>query len=257
MDIIPAIDLLDGKCVRLYQGDYERSETFSLNPAEMAFRFQAAGATRLHLVDLDGAKEGKIINLDAIEAIINKVSIPIQIGGGIRSQSSVEQLIKLGVSRVILGTVAVENPDLISSLCQKFPKQIVVGIDARDGKVATRGWLETTETNAVELGQKMSQLGAAAIIYTDIGRDGTLKGPNLNSLRELCTQVEIPVIASGGVSNLNDLFSLIPLEQLGVEGVIIGKAIYTGALDLKEAVRAVGPARLQDVPTNLDNTRLV
>jgi len=257
MDIIPAIDILDGKCVRLYQGDYQQAQIFSENPVEIALRFVEEGATRLHLVDLDGAKEGRISNLTTIESIVQAVSIPVQVGGGLRNLNSVQQLVELGVSRVILGTIAVEQPELVAELCQQFPQKIVIGIDAREGKVATRGWLETAEISAIELGQKMSTLGATAIIYTDIQRDGTLSGPNKAALRELITQVDIPVIASGGVSSLSDLLSLLSLEPLGLEGVIIGKAIYTGAVNLKEAVRAVGPGRWQDVPIDLGDTRLV
>jgi len=257
MDIIPAIDLLGGNCVRLYQGDYQQAEIFSDNPAQMALRFEQDGATRLHIVDLDGAKAGKVVNLGAIESILEKVTIPVQVGGGIRTAQSVEQLIKIGVARVILGTVAVENPQLVQELAQGHPERIVVGIDARNGKVSTRGWLKNTEISAVDLAKRMSALGVSAIIYTDIARDGTLQGPNINALKELSSRIEIPVIASGGVSCLGDLLSLLSLESLGVEGVIIGKAIYSGAVDLKEAVRAIGPGRWQDVPLDLGDTRLV
>ena len=257
MDIIPAIDILDGKCVRLYQGDYTQSEVFSQNPQEMALRFQAEGATRLHLVDLDGAKEGRPVNFKIIESIVKSVSIPVQVGGGLRSRDAVQKLVELGVSRVILGTIAVEQPELVGQLSQEFAGKIIIGIDARDGKVATRGWLETSSLSAVELAQKMSKLGASGIIYTDIQRDGTLCGPNIPALSSLVTQVDIPVIASGGVSSLSDLLSLVSLEASGLEGVIIGKAIYTGAVSIKEAVQAVGPGRWQDVPLNLGDTRLV
>ncbi|BFM38685.1 1-(5-phosphoribosyl)-5-[(5-phosphoribosylamino)methylideneamino]imidazole-4-carboxamide isomerase [Synechocystis sp. LKSZ1] len=248
MEILPAIDLLDGRCVRLYQGDYQQSQVFHENPVEVARQWANQGASRLHLVDLDGAKEGKPVNLAAIEAIVRAIDIPVQVGGGLRDRQSVAQLLELGVQRVILGTVAVEQPDLVQSLCQEFPGQIVVGIDARNGKVATRGWLETSEVEATELAQRMEQLGACAIIYTDIHRDGTLVGPNLAALRELASVLTIPVIASGGVSALRDLLSLLSLEALGVNGVIIGKALYTGAVNLEEAIRAVGPGRWQDVP---------
>lgn len=252
MDVIPAIDLLDGKCVRLYQGDYQQSQVFSDSPAEIARQWEAQGATRLHVVDLDGAKEGKPVNLAAIEAIVKAVTIPIQVGGGLRDRHSIAQLLQLGVTSAILGTVAVEQPQLVSELSQEFVGKIIVGIDARNGKVATRGWLETSETLATELAQRMSQQGAAAIIYTDIQRDGTLSGPNLPALRELANAIDIPVIASGGVSSLTDLLSLLALEPLGVTGVIVGKAIYTGDVNLREAVLAIGQGRLQDVPSNLN-----
>ena len=254
MEVIPAIDLLDGKCVRLYQGDYARSQVFNENPVEVARQWVEQGATRLHVVDLDGAKQGKSVNLAAIEAIAQAIAIPVQVGGGLRERNSVAQLLALGVQRAILGTVAVEQPELVSELCQEFPQQIVVGIDARNGKVATRGWLETSSLKATELAQRMAQQGAAAIIYTDIHRDGTLSGPNLEALKELAQAIAIPVIASGGVSSLTDLLSLLSLESLGVTGAIVGKAIYTGDVDLKEAVQAVGNGRWQDVPPDPGST---
>jgi phosphoribosylformimino-5-aminoimidazole carboxamide ribotide isomerase len=254
MEVIPAIDLLEGKCVRLYQGDYQRSQVFNDNPVEVAQNWVEQGATRLHLVDLDGAKQGKSVNLSVIEAIIKAVAIPVQVGGGLRDRNSVSRLLDLGVQRAILGTVAVEQPELVTQLAQEFPGQIVVGIDARNGKVATRGWLETSEVAATELAQTMAQQGAAAIIYTDIYRDGTLSGPNLRALRELANAIDIPVIASGGVSSLTDLLSLLALESLGVTGAIVGRAIYTGDVNLKEAVQAVGNGRLQDVPLDLGSS---
>ena len=251
MEIIPAIDLLEGRCVRLYQGDYAQSQVFNDNPAEVAKQWADQGASRLHVVDLDGAKVGKLVNKDAIAAIAQAVSIPVQVGGGLRDRTSVSQLLDLGVQRVIIGTVAVEQPQLVQDLCQEFPGQIVVGIDARNGLVATRGWLETSEVAAIDLAQQMAQLGAAAIIYTDIHRDGTLSGPNLEALRELASAISIPVIASGGVSSITDLLSLLALEPLGVSGAIVGRAIYTGDVSLRDAIRAVGSGRIQDVPPDL------
>ncbi len=248
MEVIPAIDLLGGKCVRLYQGDYNQASIFNNNPVEVARQWAEEGATRLHVVDLDGAKEGKSVNLPVIEAIAKAISIPVQVGGGLRDRAGVSRLLDTGVQRAILGTVAVEQPELVTQLCSEFPQKIVVGIDARKGKVATRGWLETSEVNASELAGRMAQQGVAAIIYTDIHRDGTLSGPNMEALRELAESVTIPVIASGGVSSLIDLLSLLSLESVGVTGVIVGRAIYTGDVSLKEAVRAVGDGRWQDVP---------
>ncbi|MEM9273814.1 MAG: 1-(5-phosphoribosyl)-5-[(5-phosphoribosylamino)methylideneamino]imidazole-4-carboxamide isomerase [Cyanobacteria bacterium P01_F01_bin.143] len=248
MEVIPAIDLLDGKCVRLYQGDYERSEIFNDNPVTVARSWAEQGATRLHVVDLDGAKDGKTTNLAAIEAIVAAISIPVQVGGGLRDRAGITRLLNLGVQRCIVGTVAVEQPELVQELCQEFPEQIVVGIDAREGKVATRGWLETSEILATDLAQRMATAGATAIIYTDIHRDGTMSGPNRSALRELATAIDIPVIASGGVSSLTDLLSLLALEPLGVTGVIVGRAIYTGDVNLTEAIQAVGNGRLQDIP---------
>ena len=248
MEVIPAIDLLEGQCVRLYQGDYSQSEVFSNNPVEIAKQWADQGATRLHVVDLDGAKQGKPANQKAIEDIAREISIPVQVGGGLREAGSVAQLLSLGVDRAILGTVAVENPQLVEALCQEFPGKIAVGIDARNGKVATRGWLETSQVTAITLAQTMANLGVATIIYTDIHRDGTLTGPNLEALRELAEAIEIPVIASGGVSSLTDLLSLLALEPLGVNGAIVGRAIYTGDVNLTEAIRAVGDGRWQDIP---------
>ena len=251
MDVIPAIDLLEGRCVRLYQGDYDRSQVFSENPVDVAKQWVDQGATRLHVVDLDGAKAGKVVNLGAIEAIAHAVSVPIEIGGGLRDRTSVQQLFNLGVEWAILGTIAVEEPQLVQQLCEEFPGQIIIGIDARNGRVATRGWLETSEVLATQLAVQMQELGATAIIYTDIHRDGTLIGPNLEALRELASVISIPIIASGGVSSLTDLLSLLALEPQGVTGVIVGRALYTGDILLKEALRAIGPGRIQDIPPNL------
>ncbi|MGC1309722.1 MAG: 1-(5-phosphoribosyl)-5-[(5-phosphoribosylamino)methylideneamino]imidazole-4-carboxamide isomerase [Phormidesmis sp.] len=256
MDVIPAIDLLEGHCVRLFQGDYEQSQVFSENPVEIARQWESEGATRLHLVDLDGAKAGKPENWWAIEAIAQATNIPIQVGGGLRDGDRVSALFDLGVQYAILGTAAVENPELVGQLSAKFPGRIIVGIDAREGKVATRGWLETSEVMAVDLAKRMGEMGAAAIIYTDIERDGTLKGPNLPALRELATAIDTPVIASGGVSALSDLLSLLGLVPSGVSGVIIGKALYTGDVSLKQAIRAVGQGRWQDVPPDLGSSAL-
>ena len=206
-------------------------------------------------MDLDGAKEGNTVNLEVICAIVKNLSIPVQVGGGLRERSSIERLFDLGVERAIVGTVAVEKPELVQELCEAFPNQIAVGIDARNGKVATKGWLETSTVEATDLAQRISDK-AAAIIYTDISRDGTLVGPNIDALRELAQVTDIPVIASGGISSLTDLLSLLSLESLGVNGVIVGKALYTGQVDLKEAIQAIGNGRLQDVPLNFDDTAL-
>ncbi len=255
MEVIPAIDLLGGNCVRLYQGDYEQAQIFGEDPVSMAKHWADQGATRLHLVDLDGAKDGVPVNHDVIGAIAQALSIPVQVGGGIRDRNTVMQLLERGVDRVILGTVAVENPGLVEALCREFPQKIVVGIDAREGLVATRGWLETSEVSAIELAQQMADYGAAAIIYTDIQRDGTLEGPNKPALREMATALSIPVIASGGVSSLTDLLSLLALEPMGIQGAIVGRAIYTGDVNLKEAVAAVGNGRLQDVTTDISSSQ--
>ncbi len=251
MEVIPAIDLLEGKCVRLYQGDYNQSQVFNENPVDVAQQWVEQGATRLHVVDLDGAKTGQVVNLEAIAAIVKATSIPVEVGGGLRSHHSVQKLLDIGVQWAILGTVAVEQPQLVQELCQQFPGQIIVGIDARNGKVATRGWLETSEVLATNLAVQMQDMGAAAVIYTDIHRDGTLSGPNLDALRELAAGIDIPVIASGGVSSVTDLLSLLSLEPQGVSGAIVGRALYTGDISLVEALRAVGPGRIQDIPPDL------
>ena len=254
MEVIPAIDLLEGRCVRLYQGDYDRSDVFNEDPVAVAKQWVDEGATRLHLVDLDGAKAGEPRNLKTIEAIARAISIPIQVGGGLREYASVANLLSIGIDRAILGTVAVEKPELVQQLAQEFPGHIVVGIDARDGKVATRGWLETSEVLATVLAQQMVELGVAAIIYTDIHRDGTLAGPNIPALRELAMAVDIPVVASGGVSSLTDLLSLLSLEPLGVNSVIVGRSLYTGDVSLKEAIQAIGPGRIQDIPPDFGSS---
>lgn len=254
MQVIPAIDLLEGRCVRLYQGDYAQSEVFDHNPVAVAQQWVEQGATYLHLVDLDGAKAGHPVNQEAIEAIVRAVDVPVQVGGGLRDRASVFSLLSLGVQRVILGTVAVEQPTLVEQLCQEFSEQIVVGIDARNGKVATRGWLETSEVDAIPLAQQMAQFGVAAIIYTDIHRDGTLQGPNRPALRELAAAITVPVIASGGISSVTDLLGLLSLEPLGVTGAIVGRALYTGKISLKEAIRAVGNGRWQDVPPDFGSS---
>ncbi|HEY9751608.1 MAG TPA: 1-(5-phosphoribosyl)-5-[(5-phosphoribosylamino)methylideneamino]imidazole-4-carboxamide isomerase [Coleofasciculaceae cyanobacterium] len=256
MEVIPAIDLLEGRCVRLYQGDYNQAETFNQDPVAVARQWVTQGITRIHVVDLDGAKAGHPVNLSTITAIAAAIDIPIQVGGGLRDRQSVAELLDRGVQRVILGTIAVEQPDLVTQLCQAFPGQIVVGIDARNGQVATRGWLETSSVRATDLAQQMAAAGVAAIIYTDIHRDGTLQGPNLEALRELANATPVPVIASGGVSSITDLLSLLALEPQGVEGVIVGRALYTGDVNLKDALRAVGPGRWQDVPPDLGSSAI-
>jgi phosphoribosylformimino-5-aminoimidazole carboxamide ribotide isomerase len=256
MDVIPAIDLLAGRCVRLYQGDYARSQVFNDDPVAVARQWAEQGAARLHLVDLDGAKTGQPINLKTIAAIVQAVNIPVQVGGGVRDRDRVRALLELGVERVILGTIALEQPELVQQLAHELPRQILVGIDARNGRVATRGWLETSEVSAVDLAQQVASQGVVGIIYTDIQRDGTLKGPNLAALRELAAAVSVPVIASGGVSSITDLLSLLALEPLGVSGVIVGRALYTGDVSLREALQAIGPGRWQDVPPDFGNSAL-
>ncbi len=235
MIIIPAIDLKDGECVRLLQGRKDEVTSYSKNPAEMAKRWADEGATLLHVVDLDGAFSGNQKNLKRIEEIRKAVSIDIEVGGGIRDMDSIDRLIQLGINRVILGTSAVKNPEIVKEASYKYPKRILVGIDARNGKVAIKGWVETTEIDAMEFAKKMEAFGAAGIIYTDIVRDGMLSGPNLETTARMVNSLSIPVIASGGISSLNDIKRLAAIK--GLWGAITGKALYTGSLDLREAIQ--------------------
>ena len=246
MDVIPAIDLLDGHCVRLHQGDYDQVTRFSDDPVEQALDWQRQGASRLHLVDLDGARSGEPVNDVVIRRITSALSIPVQLGGGVRSAERADDLLSFGLDRVILGTVAIEQPSLVRDLAAHHPGRIVVGIDARDGRVATRGWLEESAVLATDLAASFAGSGIAAIISTDIATDGTLAGPNLEALRQMALASPVPVIASGGIGELSHLLSLLSLAPLGVEGVIVGRALYDGRVDLGEALAAIGPERLQD-----------
>ena len=236
MIVIPAIDLKEGRCVRLEQGLMEKDTVYSDDPAAQARIWQEQGGELLHIVDLDGAFAGIPRNGEAIRAIVGALDIPTEVGGGIRDLKTIESYLDLGVSRVILGTVAKENPALVAEACRIFPGKIVVGIDARGGKVAVRGWADVTEKDASEMAREMEGYGVEAIIYTDIARDGMMQGPNIEATRDLAASISIPVIASGGVSRLQDIENLMEIESAGVVGVITGKAIYTGALDLREAV---------------------
>jgi phosphoribosylformimino-5-aminoimidazole carboxamide ribotide isomerase len=236
MIVIPAIDLKEGRCVRLEQGLMEKDTVYSDDPAGQALSWQEQGGELLHIVDLDGAFAGVPRNREAIRAIVEAVSMPTELGGGIRDLATVEAYLELGVSRVILGTVAKENPALVAEACRLFPGRIVVGIDAKDGLVAVRGWADVTEKLATELAKEMEGYGVEAIIYTDIARDGMMQGPNIEATRQLAEAISVPVIASGGVSSLDDIARLMTVESAGVTGVITGKAIYTGSLDLREAV---------------------
>ena len=236
MIVIPAIDLKDGKCVRLEQGLMERDTVYSDDPAATARRWQEEGGELLHIVDLDGAFAGVPKNRAAIEAIVKAIDIPAQLGGGIRDLTTIEAYLALGLSRVIIGTAAQRTPELVTEACQRFPGKIVVGIDAKNGMVAVQGWAEVTDVTAIDLAKRFADDGVAAIIYTDIARDGMLQGPNLEATRALAEAAGIPVIASGGVSSLKDIENLLTIEKYGVTGVITGKAIYSGALNLRQAV---------------------
>lgn len=233
IDIIPAIDLRGGRCVRLYQGDYRRETVFSDDPFEVALSWQSMGAPRLHVVDLDGAASGKVENLDIIRNIASAMLIPVQMGGGIRDLATVESLLKEGIERVILGTAAAEDHDLVSDACQRFRESLIVGIDAREGYVATRGWLKDTGQKAVELAEAMMQLGVRRFIYTDISRDGTLTEPNFAAIAEIIEALGVPVVAAGGITSINHLKML---DKLGAEGAVVGRALYTGDIKLKQAL---------------------
>ncbi|HHX88762.1 MAG TPA: 1-(5-phosphoribosyl)-5-[(5-phosphoribosylamino)methylideneamino]imidazole-4-carboxamide isomerase [Paracoccus sp.] len=238
MILYPAIDLKDGQCVRLYKGAMERATVFNDNPAAQARTFVDQGAEWLHLVDLNGAFAGVPVNAGAVEAILAAVTVPCQLGGGIRDMATIEAWLEKGLARVILGTVAIENPDLVREAARAFPGKVAVGIDARAGRVATRGWATETEIEVTDLARAFEDAGVAAIIYTDINRDGAMQGPNVAATAALARAVSIPVIASGGVSSLADL---IALRDCGaaLEGAISGRALYDGKLDLAEAMAAL------------------
>jgi phosphoribosylformimino-5-aminoimidazole carboxamide ribotide isomerase len=233
MEIIPAVDIKGGKCVRLYQGDYSQETVFSEDPVAVALDWQAQGAGRLHVVDLDGAASGEPRNIAVVETIVKQVSLPVQLGGGIRDEATVAKLLAIGIGRVILGTAAVENSGLVEILCQKYGEAIAIGIDARDGRVATHGWAKGTEVAALALGRSMAAVGVRRIIYTDIKRDGTLTEPDFEAIADIVKGVNLPIIAAGGISALSHLRKL---KELGVEGAIVGKALYTGDINLKEAL---------------------
>ena len=239
MILFPAIDIRKGRCVRLTEGKFECETVFAEDPAEMAVRWADAGAEYLHVVDLDGALAGQSGNTEVIKRILAKVKMPVQVGGGIRTLANIENMLALGVTRVILGSVAVRDPELVREACQKFPGQVVVGIDAKNGEVAVEGWGIGGGIGAIELAKKMAAVGVEHIIFTDISRDGMLSGVNVEATAELAKASGVKVIASGGVSSLADLKALQAHEADGIEGCIVGKAIYTGALDLKEALAAL------------------
>jgi phosphoribosylformimino-5-aminoimidazole carboxamide ribotide isomerase len=236
MQIYPAIDLRDGKCVRLKQGDYAQETVFGADPAAMAQRWVADGATYLHLVDLDGAKEGRPVNVRAIRAICKAVNVPCQLGGGLRTEDDIKDALSLGVARVIVGTKALQSPKWLAQMTQQFPGRIVLGIDAKDGKVATQGWLDVSEIGALDLARQCARPLLSAIIYTDISRDGMMQGANVDAMREMAAAVPLPVIASGGVTTMDDVINL---QEAGLSGCIIGRALYEGQLNLREVVEQV------------------
>lgn len=236
MIIFPAIDIRGGKCVRLLKGDFAKETVFSDKPEDMAKKWQAQGAAFLHLVDLDGALKGKSQNLATVEKILAAVDIPVELGGGIRTMENIDEVLKLGVRRVILGSVAVRSPELVREACAKYGDRIVVGIDAKDGIVAVDGWGVSGNVEATVLAKEMKKAGVKTIIYTDISRDGTLAGVNVEATAKLARESGVNIVASGGVKSIDDIKALKPYEKDGIEGVIVGKSIYMGTLDLAEAI---------------------
>lgn len=242
MVIFPAIDIRGGKCVRLFKGDFAQETVFSDKPEEMAAKWEAQGGKFLHLVDLDGALAGRSVNLAVVKRIVDTVKIPVELGGGIRTMENIDEVLALGVQRVILGSVAVKNPALVKEACQKYGDRVVVGIDAKDGIVAVDGWGVSGDVEVTVLAKEMAKAGVKTIIYTDISRDGTLSGVNVEATARLARESGVKIVASGGVKSLDDIEALLPYEKDGIEGVIVGKSIYTGSLDLQEAIALVESA---------------
>lgn len=237
MILYPAIDIQGGKCVRLERGVFSKSTIFGEDPVAMAKRWEAEGAQYIHVVDLDGAQKGESVNYSAVAEMAKAVSIPIQLGGGIRTMEDIDKKLSTGVARVILGTVAIENPELVKEAIQKYGNEkLVVGVDAKDGKVATHGWETVSEKDAVDVCLEMKSYGVKTIIYTDIAQDGMMQGPNINSTKELIQKTGMDIIASGGVSNIDDLINV---QKIGAAGAIIGRALYIDAINLKEALQII------------------
>src|SRR3972149_1658400 len=236
MIIIPAIDIKGGRCVRLYQGRMDKETVYSEDPVEVAGRWEDMGAEMLHVVDLDGAVSGRPVNLDVIKDIISSVKLNVQIGGGIRDLEIAKHYLSIGAYRVVLGTAIVNNLEFVNNMCTACPDQIVVSLDAKDGMIAVKGWTEVTGTDAIEMAKTFEGIGISAIVFPDIKRDGTLTGPNIESIKKLVSNVNIPVIASGGISGINDIRALLNIKNPGIAGVIVGKALYSGAIDLGEAI---------------------
>jgi phosphoribosylformimino-5-aminoimidazole carboxamide ribotide isomerase len=237
MILYPAIDLKDGKCVRLLRGDMDKATVFSETPADQAALFEEAGFEWLHVVDLNGAFAGKPVNENVVKNILARVKMPVQLGGGIRNMEGIAAWLEAGISRVILGTVALRNPVLVKEACRLFPGQIVVGIDAKGGKVAVSGWAEVSDQTATDVAKRFEDAGVAAIIYTDIGRDGAMQGPNVEETVKLAEQLTTPIIASGGISGIDDIKKYKEVELSGISGVVIGRALYDGAIVPKEALK--------------------
>jgi len=243
MLIIPAIDIKNGRCVRLEQGAMDRETVFSAHPEQMAIQWEMQGATKLHIVDLDGAVSGRPVNKKIIKRIAKSISIPVELGGGIRSLDTIEEYMGLGVAEVIIGSAAYKNPDLVAAACERFPGRIIVGIDAKDGRVAVQGWTESTGVSAIELAKEFEGGGVTALIYTDIARDGMKTGPNIESIMGIVRTITIPVIAAGGVATIQDIEDLLTLEADGVKGIIIGRALYDGFLSLEDILYVVNKGK--------------
>ncbi len=252
MKLIPAIDLMNGKCVRLVKGDFNKRKDFSKEPHEQAKYWEKEGAKCIHIVDLDAAKTGIPANDHSIKKIINEVNIPIQIGGGIRSVERIEQLLSYGIDKVIMGTSAIEDKELVKDLSSKYPKKIIIGIDAKDGRVSTRGWLRQSDVLATDLVKEFSYFKISSFVVTDINTDGTLEGTNEVFIKKILEITDIPVIASGGVGSISDLLSLTRLEHYGLYGVIVGKALYENKFTIKEANNILNKERKNDIPINKD-----
>ena len=252
MKLIPAIDLMNGKCVRLFKGDFNKKKDFSREPFEQAKFWEQEGAKCIHIVDLDAAKSGNPNNDKSIKEIAKRINIPIQIGGGIRSQERIEQLFSYGIERVIMGTSAIENKELVKKLSNKYPGRIIIGIDAKDGKVSTRGWLKQSNVFATDLVKEFSSFKISSFIITDINTDGTLEGTNEIFIKDILNITDIPVIASGGIGSISDLLSLTKFENFGLYGVIVGKALYENRFKISEANNILSSERLNDITINKD-----
>ncbi len=237
MIIIPAIDIKDGKCVRLFKGEEEKVTVFSDHPSEIAKEWEDAGAKWIHVVDLDGAFSGKPKNYNVIKSIVDTVSCPVQVGGGIRNIDTVREYVKMGVKRIILGTAAFSDQDFLRNACSEFPQEIAVGIDTKNGKIAVKGWTEVIDQGTQEVMRNLQEVGVSIVLNTNIDRDGTMEGINIDGAREFIEQSPIPVIASGGIATMEDLEKLASIEHLGLYGAILGKSIYTGSINLKEAIQ--------------------
>lgn len=240
MIIIPAVDIKGGKCVRLEQGLMNRETIFSGQPEQMALQWEKGGAQRLHLVDLDGAIQGAPVNKGVIKKVIEVLSIPVELGGGIRSLDAIEEYLSLGITDIIIGTEAYKNPNLVKMACERYPGRIIIGIDSKDGYVAVEGWTEPTGVAAIDMANRFEGMGVKSIVLTDIKRDGMKSGPNLDAIRRFAKNTNLPVIVAGGISSIKDIEDLMPLEEYGVSGVIIGRAIYDGSIKIAQAINIIG-----------------